>query len=310
MKLTLRQLQLFLAVSRTQSATKAAEQVALSQSAVSIAISELERHVGAVLFDRVGRKLVLNNNGRLFLPRVQTLMAQLEDLTYLFKDKNSFSLCLGASLTIGNYLLPRLLAQYLKKNNIALGDSAPQAQIMIDSTLRIVDKVVNFEVDCGLVEGVSHRTDLNIIPWMTDQLLLVCSPHHPIIKGTHARKKISRSRLSDTNWLIREQGSGTREILEQNLFPHLKTIHSSLEFSDHEAIKHAAVEGLGVACLSRFVVEDMLLSGQLVELNVDLPQLQRYFYILLNRQRTVTPATERLLEFLIRSGEKSIKESE
>lgn len=296
MHLTLRQLQIFVAIAQSGSTTAAGEQIALSQSAISASISELERILNVRLFDRVGKRLILNDHGRAMLPQAMSQLNSAENLEQSFLSTAPSMLIIGASLTIGNYLLPRLLANYWRSQGIALGDDNPPLQVIVANTADIAAKVANFEVDIGLVEGPCHRPDIAITSWLQDELMLVASPDHQIVQE-YAGNLIPPARLAKTNWLLREQGSGTREALEYALLPHLPQLKSSLEFNDHEAIKQCAVHGLGIACLSRLVVADMLETGQLVELKTMFGRLTRRFSLLVHHQKQITQGMQRFISY-------------
>ncbi len=296
MHLTLRQLQIFVAIAQSGSTTAAGEQIALSQSAISASIAELERILNVRLFDRVGKRLMLNDHGRAMLPQAMSQLNSAENLEQSFLSTAPSLLVIGASLTIGNYLLPRLLANYWRSQGIILGDDNPPLQVIVANTADIAAKVANFEVDIGLVEGPCHRPDIAITPWLQDELVLVASPDHQIVRE-YAGNLIPPARLAKTNWLLREQGSGTREALEYALLPHLPQLKSSLEFNDHEAIKQCAVHGLGIACLSRLVVADMLETGQLVELKTMFGRLTRRFSLLIHHQKQITQGMQRFISY-------------
>ena len=298
MHLTLRQLQIFVAIAQSGSTTAAGEWVALSQSAISASIAELERILNVRLFDRVGKRLQLNDHGRAMLPQAMALLNGAETLEQSYLTASPSQLIIGASLTIGNYLLPRLLADYWRAQGIALGDTTPPVQVIVANTTDIVAKVANFEVDIGLVEGPCHRTDIAVTAWLEDELLLVVAPNHPIARA-YGANTVPSDRLSKANWLLREPGSGTREALEHALLPHLPQLKSSLEFNDHEAIKHSAVQGLGIACLSRLVVADTLATGHLVELKTTFGRLSRRFSMLIHHQKQVTQGMQRLINHTV-----------
>lgn len=297
MHLTLRQLQIFVAVARSGSTTAAAKQVSLSQSATSAAINELERGLNTILFDRVGKRLLLNDCGRAVLPQALALLNSAESLEQSFVNNVPSLLRIGASLTIGNYILPGLLARFWRSQGIELDDAIPPMQVAVASTADIALQVDQFEVDIGLVEGSCHRAGVHVTPWIEDELLIVASPHHPIMRE-YGNGAVPIPRLAQTNWLMREPGSGTREVLEQVLLPHLHHVKSSLEFSDHEAIKRAAAEGLGIACLSRWAVRDMLATGRLAEVNSSLGTLKRNFHILLQGHKQITPGMQKFMDFI------------
>ncbi len=297
MHITLRQLQIFVAIAQNGSTTAAGMQIALSQSAVSASIAELERVLNVLLFDRIGKRLILNDHGRAMLPQAVSQLKSAEDLEQGFLSDGASLLVIGASLTIGNYLLPRLLADYWRSQGIALGDTNPPLQVHIANTVGIAAKVANFEVDIGLVEGPCHRPDIAIMPWLKDELLLVASPDHPIIQEYNGGV-VPFGRMAKANWLLREQGSGTREELERVLMPHLPQLKSYLEFNDHEAIKQSAVRGLGVACLSELIVSDMIEAGKLAEIKTDFGRIPRRFSLLIHHQKKITKGMQRFIDFV------------
>lgn len=292
MRLTIRQLQIFLAVAGSGSTTAAAEQVALSQSATSAALNELENLLDCRLFDRVGKRLMLNDNGRVLLPQAGQVVDAARTIEQQFLMPGMAQggdLQIGSSTTIGSYLLPSLIASYRQQH------SELQVRVTIANTADIVAAVVNFEVDVGLIEGPCHAPELQVEPWMVDELLIVCSPEHPITRGASGDKKATMAQLRDAEWLLREPGSGTREAVEQALLPHLHHLRQSCEFGNSEAIKHATAAGLGISCLSHAVVADFLQSGRLLALKTSLPRLQRHFYLIHSKHKVLSL---RLMQFL------------
>ena len=303
MRITLRQLQIFIAIAQSGSTTAAGEVIALSQSAISASIAELEKALNVQLFDRVGKRLMLNDHGRAMLPQAMALVNGATSLENSFNESAPSILIVGASLTIGNYLLPTILANYWRDQGIVLGEVMPPLQVVVANTADIVSKVANFELDLGLIEGPCNRADITVTPWLEDELLLVVAPNHPVLQGNG--ELISPERLTKANWLLRERGSGTREALEQALLPHIAQLKSNLEFNDHEAIKQSAVQGLGVACLSRTVVTDMLDAGKLVELKTYFGKLVRRFSLLVHHQKQMTPGMRNFIDHVFKKQEVS-----
>lgn len=299
MRITLRQLQIFIAIAQSGSTTAAGEVIALSQSAISASIAELEKALNVQLFDRVSKRLLLNDHGRAMLPQAMALVNGATSLENSFNEIAPSILIIGASLTIGNYLLPTIIANYWRAQGIVLGELMPPLQVVVANTADIVSKVVNFEVDIGLIEGPCNRADISVSPWLEDELLLVVAPNHPVLQENG--EFISPVRLTKANWLLRERGSGTREALEQALLPHIAQLKSSLEFNDHEAIKQSAVQGLGIACLSRTVVRDMLDAGKLVELKTPFGKLVRRFSLLVHHQKQVTPGMQHFMNHIFKN---------
>lgn len=134
---------------------------------------------------------------------------------------------------------------------------------------------------------------------MEDELVLVVSPNHPLIRASG--EIVSPELLAKSNWLLRERGSGTREALEQALLPHIAQLKCSLEFNDHEAIKQNAAQGLGVACLSRTVVMDMLDTGKLVELKTTFGKLMRHFSLIVHHQKQTTLGMQHFINHAVKS---------
>ncbi len=291
MRITLRQLHIFTEVARTGSTTAAAPLVALSQSATSAALNELESVLETQLFDRVGKRLLLNDNGRVLLPQARQMLDAAGTIESQFAAASQLHgdwLRIGASTTIGIYLLPALLS--------GAGQDKLRPRVNIANTADVAAAVANFEVDFGLIEGPCHEPDLMVEAWIKDELIIVASPHHPVIENK-PRQTVNLKVLQEAGWLLREPGSGTRAAVEQGLVPHLHYLRSNGEYSNSEAIKYAAAEGLGLACLSRWVVDDLLSMGRLVELKTTLPTLYRNFYLIYSRQKVLSERLRHFLEF-------------
>jgi DNA-binding transcriptional LysR family regulator len=294
--LTLRQLQIFCSVAEHGSTTAAATAVALSQSATSAAINELERMLGLELFDRFGKRLLLNDNGRSLLPQARVVLDGASAIQRWAREGESQlgAMRIGASTTIGNYLLPGILAGFERSQT----PSAPgmwQVQIEIANVATIVDGVAAFELDFGLIEGPCHHADLDVLPWLEDELMVVAGADDPIIRR---RGRVPIQALREATWLLREPGSGTREIVNALLMPHLHHLKSGIEFGNSEAIKRATANRLGITCLSRAVVQDFLRSGALVALRTELPPLTRRLLMVIHRRKLRTHGLAKLLGYL------------
>lgn len=293
MRLSLRQLQIFLAVAQCGSTTAAATALALSQSATSAALNELESLLDIILFDRVGKRLVINDNGRVLLPQAREMLDAAATIEKQFGRHAALSgngLNLGASTTIGIYVLPPLLAAAFGKH------AANPPLVKIRNTAEIAAAVANFELDLGFIEGPCTDAALEVAPWRTDELLVVGAPDHPLALQS-ARREVTLDELRAAHWLLREPGSGTRDAVEQALAPYLHSLRSAGEFSNAEAIKHGAAEGLGLACLSRLIVADFLANGRLVALSTALPPLTRHFFIVYHRRKLLSPRLQAFLTF-------------
>jgi len=288
MRLTLRQLELFCAVARTGSTVAAAEAVALSQSATSAALNELEHALEARLFDRVGKRLVLNDLGRALLPEALSLLERAGAIERGFAGGTAalpVHLRLAASTTVGNYLLPGVLAAFRR--------SRPQARVdvWIGNTLDVGRAVAAFEADLGMIEGPCHLPELAVLDWKSDELVIVAAPGHPLAAEA-AQRPLGAARLRAAGWLLREPGSGTREAVEQALLPRLRHIQPEFTLGSSEAIKNAVAEGLGISCLSRLLVQDMVDAGRLQVLDTVLPRMWRHLSLVHRRERQLSAVLE------------------
>lgn len=285
MRITLRQLEVFTEVLKSGSTTQASQLLALSQSAVSASLTDLEGQLGVQLFDRVGKRLVTNEHGRLLYPKALALLEQALEVEKLFK-KEMGAVRLAASTTIGNYMLPQLLAEYRHDHpDIPL-------ELNISNTDDVIKAVMEFRADVGLIEGVCHSPELITEPWLKDELVIFAAPDNPL-----AGRDLNLKELRDAPWVLRERGSGTRDVLDQLLFAHLPGFHIFMELGNSEAIKHAVRFGMGISCLSRRVIDEQLANGSLVELKVDDLQLQRTLYLIYHRQKHLSNAIKNLLDY-------------
>eukprot|EP01137_Pigoraptor_chileana_P030990 Opistho-2@18196 len=174
LRLGMRQLEVFVATAREGSTRAAADRVARSQSAASTALAELEAVVGVQLFDRVGRRLLLNENGRALLPRAQSLLDDAAELEGLFSGEHAAPLRVAASFTIGEYLLPERVSRWM------LTHPASPVQLRIGNTREVVEAVAAFDADVGFIEGPQTHPDLVVHPWLSDELVIVAAPDHPL----------------------------------------------------------------------------------------------------------------------------------
>lgn len=290
MRLTLRQLQIFIAVARTGSTTAAAKEIALSQSATSAALNELESLLGGRLFDRVGKRLVLNDHGRAMLPEARWVLDGAQSIESQFSRTGAAvapRFRIAASTTIGNYRLPGLIASYCRARG------AGEIEVRIGNTEQVAAAVAGFDVDLGFIEGPCHQPEVRAIPWMRDSLVIVCSPAHELAGRGGATADLGG--LQQATWLLRERGSGTREAVEHALLPTLHRLQSNIQLGSAEAIKHAAAEGLGVTCLSLSAVKDMVELGRLVILKTPLPPLHRLFYLIHHERKFISASLEEFM---------------
>ena len=280
MRYTLRQLQVFLAIAHQQNVSKAALQLSLSQSAASSALKELEQQFDLQLFDRIGKRLQLNEQGRLIRPKAEALLAQAGELEQtLAKQADAGHLKVGATLTIGNYLAVNIMAEMMRQQpNINI-------HLEVANTATISQKVLNYDLDIGLIEGELQNSDLEVTPWRDDELAVFCSPQHPLAKKVLAKQTITDNDLLAARWILRETGSGTQQAFERamhGIFPNLEVAH---ELQHTEAIKRAVEANLGISCLSEITLKDVFERGNLIRLPVPHRDFKRKFYFIIHKQK-------------------------
>ena len=284
LRLSLRQLEVFAAIAHSGSTRVGAGRVARSQSAASAALAELETALGEALFDRIGRRLVLNENGRALLPSAVALLGQAAELQGLFSGEHAAPLRLAASLTIGEYLLPGLMAQW------KLAHPHSTVHLAIGNTSEVVAAVAGLAADVGFIEGPQTHADLRVRRWVSDELVVVAAPSHPLAAARATRA--SARQLAEASWILREHGSGTRQASDRWLIEHLGSLNIGFELGSTEAIKRLAAAGAGLACLSRHTVAEDLSSGELVALRTRLPVARRRLAMVVRRDKRLGRATE------------------
>ncbi|EPL1068360.1 DNA-binding transcriptional regulator YeiE, partial [Pluralibacter gergoviae] len=267
------------------STTQASQRLSLSQSAVSAALTDLEGQLGVQLFDRVGKRLVINEHGRLLYPRALATLEQASEIEQLFHEDNG-ALRVYASSTVGNYILPEIIARYRRDF-----PTLP-LELSVGNSQDVINAVSDFRVDIGLIEGPCHTAEIVAEPWLEDELVVFAAPGSPLLEGA-----VTLRQLAAAPWILRERGSGTREIVDYLLLAHLPEFHLVMELGNSEAIKHAVRHGMGISCLSRRVIAEQLDSGTLVEVSVPLPPLTRTLWRIHHRQKHISNALQRFLRY-------------
>ncbi|MDY1546981.1 LysR substrate-binding domain-containing protein [Luteibacter sahnii] len=272
-----RQLDVFVAVATMGSVRSAAERLFLSQPAASMALGELERQIGAPLFDRERGRLRLNDRGRDLLPLARELIERHAEFGRRARGGTAGltgEIGVGASNTIGNYLVGDLLGPF------ATAWPGVSLRLGVANTSRIAQGVLDHDFDVGCVEGPVTHPALEVRPWRDDRLVVCARLGHPLA----ARKRLRREDFADERWVLRERGSATRSLSERALaeLPEGRTV---LELDQSEAIKQAVIAGLGIACLPEVAVTDAVQTGRLAVLPTPFLDLRRTLSLLVHRQR-------------------------
>lgn len=292
MHITLRQLEIFRAVAQTGRVTAAAESLYISQPAASMALSELEKHLGP-LFDRhSGASMTLNDSGRALLPMATELLDRAREIENQFADGSCYqqgTVKIAASSTIGNNLMPHIFGDF-NKEFPEIG-----TEMYIDNSRNIKQKLLSMDVDMAVVEGSCLHPDLDAVAWREDELVIICSPNHPLSGHT-----VELEQLAEERWILRERGSGTRALFDEVLATSLKTPPSMvMSLNRAEAVKQAVMAGLGIGCISHLAVWRAKKAGLISTIKVKELALKRHFYLLLNRKRYKSGVVQKLSQFVL-----------
>jgi DNA-binding transcriptional LysR family regulator len=282
--MTLEQLRIFIAVAEREHVTQGAKDLNLTQSATSAAIAALEARYATKLFDRVGRRIVLTQAGRLFLTEAKAVVARASAAEKLLADLAGLtrgSLALGASQTAGNYWLPAIIHRYQSRF------SGISIDLKIGNTETVAADVRDGAADIGFIEGEIDDPILSVTAVADDEMVLVVAPSHSLAK----QRKPPIAQIASARWVVRETGSGTRSILEtalSQLGVGPEDIDIALELPSNEAVRGAVEAGSGITIISKLVVAASLQAKTLVAVDVALPK--RQFFALRHRERYFTRA--------------------
>ncbi|HEX4869256.1 MAG TPA: LysR family transcriptional regulator [Moraxellaceae bacterium] len=287
MRITLKQLEVFIAVAQAGNVTRASESLNITQSAASMALADFENQLGRKLFDRIGKRLQLNDAGRLLLPKALDAVARVADIEHMAGSDEAMigPLRIGASLTIGNYMMPGLIGRFMQAH--------PGAQLTLDvsNTRHVIEAIKHFQVDIGFIEGFCHEPDLEVLPWGEDELVVFAAPTHPLAR----KARVDEEDLAAADWILREPGSGTREVFDNAVMGRIRRLNLLLEFGHTEAIRQAVASGIGLGCASRRTLEDAFRTGSVVPLATPFLNLRRELYVLVHRQKFRTQGLELFL---------------
>ncbi|WP_042144607.1 MULTISPECIES: LysR substrate-binding domain-containing protein [unclassified Pseudoalteromonas] len=288
MNIALRQLNIFKMVAQEKSITLAAKKLFLTKPAVSMALNELENQLGHKLFDRHNNRLLINEFGLKLQPLADELLDRTQDIESLFDEKTSLTgqLKIGASDTIGNQVVPYLLKDF------RLETRHTKQNLTIFNSTDIYEKLAKFELDIALVEGRAKYDNLSIIPWLSDEMCIVCAPDS--LLANIVIKQIKD--LESQDWIFREEGSGTKHYFMHFLEPELKNWRISFQLTNTEAIINSVAAGLGVACLSKLAVSHAVKDKRLIMLNLPKNQTRQY-YLVHHKEKYISPLLQSFISF-------------
>lgn len=294
MHLTLQQLKLFESVARNGSFTRAAEELHLSQPAVSIQVKRLEEQVGIPIFEQVGRRIFVTAAGQAvmeasleILGRVRQLSNTIADLKGVVKGPLQLSV-----ITTSKYFMPHLLGSFLHH----YPDVEPKMKFTNRAT--VISRLMNNEDDFVVMGQVPEKANLEAHPFLENILVPVAPPWHPLAK----KRKISLARLAEERFLMREPGSGTRGAFERLLAAQELTVEPYMELGSSEAIKQGVMAGLGLSVLSLHSLELERAAGRIAVLDVEDFPIARRWYAVHLKGKKLSLVAKTFLDYMLEEG--------
>lgn len=274
--MTLRHMKIFVAVCENDGVTAAAKKLFIAQPSVSLAIRELEEYYGIRLFDRISRKLYITEQGKEFLKYASYIVSLFDELESKIKNWDQAGILrIGSSITIGNYLLPSLVKEFTKKH--------PQikVQVTIDNSEEVEKKVIKNKVDFGLIEGISHSNQIKKIKFRKDKLVLICGKNHPLSKIN----EVELDELIKYDFILREKGSGSRELFDSTMLIHDVKIEPMGESISTRAIIQSVIAGLGLSVVPYLLVKEDMEKGNIHGINIKGMAFNRDYYIIHHKNK-------------------------
>ena len=245
--MTLRHLKIFVTVCETGSTTAAGEKLHIAQPSISLAISELEDYYGIKLFDRIAKRLYITEAGKKFLQYATHIVGLFEEMEREIKNFDATGIIrIGASITIGNYLLPGYITRFKKIH--------PQmdVKVIIDNSEKIQQYILSNQIDIGLIEGIVYSPYIAEHKFRDDELVMVCGNAHPFAN----QKNVEISKLQNESFILRESGSAGREIFDSTMTSLGIKILPAWESTSTQAIIRAVQANLGISVLPYLLVKD------------------------------------------------------
>jgi len=284
-----RDLQIFLSVAKHLNYTRAAEEVNLSQPSVSVRMRELERNLGSKLFEQLGKKVALTEAGQLLVPFATRVIAGISDARQAIAELQGMErglLRIGASTTPGMYLIPRTLANFKRLY------PKIEVHLAVKDTRQIEDGVIRNEFDFGFVGGHLAGDEVDVLPWMTDHLVLVVASNHHLAR----KKSVTIAELRKERFILREAGSATRAAVARHLKKVDLEVETVMEMENPESVKKAVQSGLGIAFISKFAVETELKAKTLFAMRVNGLDINRKLKIVYRKDKHLGSAAQTFMK--------------
>ncbi|MFA6662480.1 MAG: LysR family transcriptional regulator [Bacilli bacterium] len=293
--MTLRHMKIFVTVSKFNSITKAAENLYISQPAVSCAIKELEDYYNIKLFDRISNRIYLTDSGKNFLDYAIHIVSLFDEMEIKVRNLDKTGrLRIGSSITIGTNFMPVYV------NNYKAIYPQTEVYVTIDSSDIIEKKLLQNELDFALIEGAVHLDSIICENYMEDELVIICRPDHKLCKSS----PVLIDQFILEPFLLREKGSGTRELFDNVLASLGYSVIPTWESTSTLALINAVISGVGISVLPYMLVKEKLNDGQIATIKIDGLKFNRKFNIIYHKNKFLTTAAKAFIEMC-----KEIKEN-
>ncbi len=285
----IRDLQVFLAVSTRLNFTRAGEDVHLSQPSVSVRMRQLEEELGVKLFEQLGKRVALTEAGQLLVPyaiRVIAAMSDARDAIDGLQGLERGALRIGASTTPGMYVIPRTIAHFKRRY------PKIEVHLAVKDTRQIEEGVIRNEFDFGFVGGHLAGDEVDVLPWITDEIILIVPLGHRLA----GKRSVTPQDLSSEKFIFREQGSATRAVVATHLRKCHIEVAAVMEIENPESVKKAVQNGLGIAFISAFAAETDLKAKTLVAVEIGNLKIRRELKIVYRRDKHLSRAAQTFIE--------------
>lgn len=286
--MTIRHMKIFLSVVENGcNTTRAAQALHMTQPAVSLAVRELEQYYGVTLFDRMGRRLKITEAGGRFREYTAHILQLFDDMEKGMRDWDSFGLLrIGASITIGSQFLPGYVKAFYNRY------PGTEIQALIEPSESLEQKIMDNNLDFALIEGAVHTSALISEEYMEDHLVVIC----PANEEFSHRKVLTPAEFRQQKFLLRERGSGTREVFDGVTEAAGFTISPAWEAMSTTALVNAVINGLGIAVLPFRMVKGPIERGLVTTVRVEGLDFRRRFHIVYHREKFLTAAAKAFME--------------
>ncbi len=287
------QLLVFVTATDLKSFSRAAEQLYMTQPAVSQHVQSLERRLGVPLMERNNKRIRLTKAGEIVYAHgrdILHLYHQMQRYVDDLANREIGNLSIGASYTFGEYVLPRVIAHFCERYPAII------PTVAITNTREIVARVADGDLDVGVIEGQHDNDRVDTIPIATDTVVMVAAAAHPL--AAHRTGVVPASAAGASLWIVRETGSGTREVTQRAFATCGITPSALLEFGSTQAVKEAVEAGLGLSVLSRWAIRKELALGTLRTIHMEGMPITRSFSLVLRKSRFHTKAAELFSDLL------------